>query len=84
MKEIKNENKKSKLIFDPRVARTLCKRGFYIIDLKPLRGEPDKSVFVFENTEEFQAVLSQILDEIKTKKEVKKEPELEQITFDID
>ena len=84
MKEIKNENKKSKLIFDPRVARTLCKRGFYIIDLKPLRGEPDKSVFVFENTEEFQAALSQILDEIKTKKEVKKEPELEQITFDID
>ena len=84
MKEIKNENKKSKLIFDPRVARTLCKRGFYIIDLKPLRGEPDKSVFVFENTGEFQAALSQILDEIKTKKEVKKEPELEQITFDID
>ena len=73
MKEIKNENKKSKLIFDPRVARTLCKRGFYIIDLKPLRGEPDKSVFVFENTKEFQEALTQILADIKTKKENNKE-----------
>lgn len=73
MKEIKNENKKSKLIFDPRVARTLCKRGFYIIDLKPLRGEPDKSVFVFENTKEFQEALTQILADINTKKENNKE-----------
>ena len=58
------ENKKSKLVFDPRIARPLCKRGFYIIDLKPLRGEPDKSVFVFENTVEFQAALAEIMNEI--------------------
>lgn len=65
-----NEIKKSKLVFDPRVARRLCKRGFYIIDLKPLRGEPDKSVFVFENTEEFQEVYTEIMNEFYKKEEV--------------
>jgi hypothetical protein len=65
-----NEIKKSKLVFDPRVARRLCKKGFYIIDLKPLRGEPDKSVFVFENTEEFQVAHTEIIDEFNNKNEV--------------
>ena len=76
------ENKKSKLVFDPRIARPLCKRGFYIIDLKPLRGEPDKSVFVFENTVEFQAALAEIINEIKLKKDTNQEPECEQTTSD--
>ena len=78
--EIKNENKKSKLVFDARIARALCKKGFSIIDIKPLRGEPDKTVFVFANTEEFQVAFTQILDEAKTKKE----SEYEQATFDLD
>ena len=80
MKEFKNETKESKLVFDPRVARALCKRGFPIIDIKPLRGEPDKTVFVFENTENFQDVFIQIMDEIKAKKEA----ESEQVTMDLD
>lgn len=79
MNEIKNENKKSKLVFDPRVARALCKKSFPIVDIKPLRGEPDKTVFVFANTEDFQIAFAQIMDEIKAKKE----SEFEQITFDI-
>lgn len=69
MNEIRNENKKSKLVFDARVARALCKRGFYIIDIKPLRGEPDKTVFVFANTEEFQKAFTEIMDDMKAKKE---------------
>lgn len=69
MNEIRNENKKSKLVFDARVARALCKRGFYIIDIKPLRGEPDKTVFVFANTEEFQKAFTEIMDNMKAKKE---------------
>lgn len=73
MENIKNENKKSKLVFDARIARALCKRGYPIIDIKPLRGEPDKTVFVFANTDEFQAVFTQIMDEIKTKRDT--EPE---------
>ena len=67
-----NENKKSKLVFDARVARALCKKNFPIIDIKPMRGEPDKTVFVFANTEEFQGAFSQIMDEMKTKAEAKK------------
>ena len=78
--EIKNENKKSKLVFDARIARALCKQNFPIIDIKPLRGEPDKTVFVFANTEEFQMAFTQIMDEVKTKKE----SEYEQIAMDIE
>ena len=59
MTELRNEIKKSKLVFDPRVARTLCKKSFPIIDIKPLRGEPDKTVFVFENTEDFMDYFSE-------------------------
>lgn len=76
-----NENKTSKLVFDARVARALCKKNFPIIDIKPLRGEPDKTVFVFANTEEFQAAFSQIMDEIKAKKE-SNEPEQLEMAFD--
>ena len=82
MKEIKNENKQSKLIFDARIARALCKKNFPIIDIKPLRGEPDKTVFVFANTEEFQAALTEIMDEIKAKAEEKKEIEPKEIVAD--
>lgn len=64
-----NGMKKSKLVFDPRVARKLCKKNFPIIDIKPMHGEPDKTVFVFANTEEFQAAHNEIIEELKTKKE---------------
>ena len=71
MEEIKNENKTSKLVFDARVARALCKKNFPIIDIKPLRGEPDKTVFVYANTEEFQKAFNEIMSETKAKKEKK-------------
>ena len=80
MENIKIEMKKSKLVFDARIARALCKQGFYIIDIKPLRGDPDKTVFVFENTEEFQMAFTHIMDEIKARKEA----ESEQIMIDLD
>ena len=82
MNEIKNENKASKLVFDARVARSLCKKNFPIIDIKPLRGEPDKTVFVFANTEEFQKAFSEIMDEMKAKAEVKKESEQPEMDID--
>ena len=71
MEEIKNENKASKLVFDARVARALRKKNFPIIDIKPLRGEPDKTVFVYANTEEFQKAFNEIMSETKAKKEKK-------------
>ena len=70
--------RKSRLIFDARIARKLLKMGFVVIDIKPNRENTDKSIFVFENTEEFKKSLTQILDEIK----IQKESEYEQITFD--
>ena len=81
MREIKNENKTSKLVFDARVARTLCKKGFHIVDIKPLRGEPDKTVFVFENTEDFKKAFSEIMEEVKAKKEKDTE---EKLAADVD
>ena len=71
---MKETNKTSKLIFDAKIARALCKKNFPIIDIKPLRGEPEKTVFVFANTDEFAAALTEIMNEIKNKKE---KPELE-------
>ena len=81
MREIKNENKTSKLVFDARVARTLCKKGFHMVDIKPLRGEPDKTVFVFENTEDFKKAFSEIMEEMKAKKEKDTE---EKLAADVD
>ena len=54
-----------------------------IIDCKPYRDENgissrDRSVMVFKNTPAFQKALSEIMNDIKSKKE----PEYEQITFD--
>ena len=63
------ENKTSKLCFDAKIARKLCKMGFPIIDIKPMRGESDKTVFVFANTEEFQSAYTNILEDLKAKKE---------------
>ena len=62
---MKETNKTSKLIFDAKIARALCKKNFPIIDIKPLRGEPEKTVFVFANTDEFAAALTEIMNEIK-------------------
>lgn len=73
--------KKSKLIFDAKIARALCKRNFPIIDIKPLRGEPEKSVFVFDNTEEFQIAFGEVMDMIKAKKET---VESEQLVIEVD
>lgn len=72
--------RKSRLIFDAKIARKLLKMGFVVIDIKPNRENTDKSIFVFENTEEFKQVLTQLIDEIKTKKEV----EAEQLSMDLD
>lgn len=80
MREIKNENKVSKLVFDAKIARALCKKNFPIIDIKPMRGEPDKTVFVFANTEAFQDTFTQIMEDIKAKKE----SEPEQLMMDLD
>ena len=102
---MKDNNKKSKLIFDPRIVRKLLKMNGevkfcpycgkavndncechknIVIDVKPLRGSEEASIVVFDNNEAFQADLTQIMDEIKTKREIEKESELEPVAMDLD
>lgn len=72
-----NDNEKdmrvSRLVCDARVARKLLKRNFHVIDIKPNKSNPDKSVFIFENTDEFKVALDEVTAEVKAKDEAKKE-----------
>ena len=63
----------SRLVTDPRIARKLLKKGFLVIDIKPNNSNTDKSVFIFENTEEFKVALEEVTTEVKSKDEVKEE-----------
>ena len=78
----KKDTRKSRLVFDAKMARKLLKQGFVVIDIKPNRENPDKTIFVFENTDEFKVALEKLMDELKAKKET--EVEYEQISIDID
>jgi hypothetical protein len=63
----------SRLVADPKIARKLLKKGFVVIDIKPNKSNPDKSVFLFENTEEFKVALEAVMAEAKAKEEIKEE-----------
>ena len=66
--EIKEKDtRKSRLNFDANIARKLLKQGFVVIDIKPNRENTEKSIFVFENTEEFKIALTKIMEELKAK-----------------
>lgn len=69
MNTVEKDTRKSRLIFDAKIARKLLKQNFVVIDIKPNRENTDKSVFVFENTEEFKNALALIMEEIKAKQE---------------
>ena len=72
--ENEKDTRVSRLVTDARVARKLLKRGFVVIDIKPNKSNPDKSVFIFENTDEFKVALEEVATEVKSKDELKKEP----------
>lgn len=73
MNTIEKDTRKSRLIFDAKIARKLLKLGHVVIDIKPNRENTEKSVFVFENTDAFKNALTQIMDEIKAKQEAESE-----------
>ena len=75
------DTRKSRLIFDAKIARKLLKMGFVVIDIKPNRENIEKTIFVFENSEDFQQALAQIMDAIKAKKEAE---EFEKLAIDCD
>ena len=72
--ENEKDTRVSRLVTDARVARQLLKSGFVVIDIKPNKSNKDKSVFIFENTESFKVALEEVVAEVKSKDELKKEP----------
>lgn len=68
---MENTNKEYKLIFNAGVSRKLLKMGINIADIKADRTNPDKTIFVFKRTPEFEAAFAQINKEInETKTEI--------------
>jgi hypothetical protein len=61
---MENTKKEAKLIFNMGVGRALLKAGCQVIDVKPDRANPDKTVLVFKNDELFQTELARINMEI--------------------
>lgn len=61
------EDKKCKIIFNAGVARNLLKIGCQIVDIKPDRSNADRSLFIFERTDEFEKAFAEINDALKNK-----------------
>lgn len=77
----KKDMRKSRLVFDAKMARKLLKQGFVVIDIKPNRENTDKTIFVFENTDEFKVALEKLMDELKANKETEQTEPFE-VCFD--
>lgn len=56
----KNNAIKCKSIFIPGIARRLLKMGNPIYDIKPLKENPNATIFLFEQTEKFWNDLAEI------------------------
>lgn len=67
---MENMKKEAKLIFNMGVGRALLKAGAVVIDVKPDRTNPDKTVLVFKNDELFQNEIARINKEIADAKTV--------------
>lgn len=56
-----------KIVPDAPIARKLLKDGYKIIDIKPKRGHPKETIFVFENVPSFIEKLNKYMSERKEK-----------------
>lgn len=65
MENIKN---KTKCVFNMGVARELLRNGATIVDLKPDRNNPDKTIPVFKRDEAFEAAFTEINKTLQEKK----------------
>lgn len=52
--------KDSVIVFKARTARQLLKEGFHLIDIKPLKEDTHRSLFIFERTDEIMERLKEI------------------------
>jgi hypothetical protein len=64
MENKENIKREYKLVFNSGVARRLLKMGVNIADIKADKNNPDKTVFVFKRTDEFEEAFAQINREI--------------------
>lgn len=71
MEDNKNVNKEARLVFNMGVGRALLKANCVVIDVKPDRANPDKTVLVFKNDEHFQQEFARINKEIAEAKATK-------------
>lgn len=70
---MENKNVKSKLCFDPRIARKCIHAGCKVCDIKPYRDDPNRTVIVFEVDELFEKTYNALVEEFKKKDEPKQE-----------
>lgn len=63
-RKMEHNKKEAKLVFNMGVARALLKAGCVVIDCKPDKTNPDKTVLVFKNDELFQKEFERINKEI--------------------
>jgi hypothetical protein len=61
---MENIKKEYKLVFNAGVARRLIRMGINVADIKSDRTNPDKTVFVFKRTPEFEEAFTQINREL--------------------
>ena len=68
LKQEQKDEREGKIIRKPQIAREILKRGgdsVRIIDLKRDRFDPtgQRTVFIFEDTEEFQKIFQEVLND---------------------
>lgn len=69
----KANEKKGRCIYAAPVARSLIQKGFSVMDIKPNKENRDRTVFVFEETDDFNAVAENLLADYIEKKKKKYE-----------
>lgn len=74
--------KKCRCVYAPQIARVLIRdRKYKVEDIKPNRVNPAATVFLFEETDEFNRDFEYELNEYNRKKEAKRLNKLQRETF---
>lgn len=63
----------NKIVVDAPVARRLLKDGYEVVDIKPKKGHPRESIFVFKTVPGFMEKMNEYLSERKEKRANKEE-----------
>ncbi len=61
------DTRKTRLVWDYKIARALLKKGNVVVDIKPSKDDRSKPVLIFENTDKFNKDLEEIVSQFKEK-----------------